>query len=293
MVRIQSILAATDFSSDARYAAERAAMISAVTGVSRGVILHVLKSSWLDALKNFVSLSVELEQSMVMNASRSLDELNASVQEKTGFAFEPKVCAGNVLDTILEVSEEFDLLVLGAAGENTLRDFAIGTTAERLIRQSHKPILIVRNEPETAYRRVLVAVDFSPHSLTAFTYSKVIAPQSEIYLTHVFEALFESKMRYAGVTDEIIHEYRIKARREAEVEMKRFIETSGVDQHNVHRSIEHSRHVPTKLRDRASEIGADLIIVGKHGKSLVEQLLLGSVALHLLTECPCDILVTQ
>jgi len=100
MVRIQSILAATDFSSDARYAAERAAMISAEIGVSQGVILHVIKSSWLDALKHFVSLSVELEQSMVMDTSRSLYELIASVQEKTGFVFEPRVDVGNILDSV-------------------------------------------------------------------------------------------------------------------------------------------------------------------------------------------------
>lgn len=293
MTRIESILAATDFSSDAGYAAERAAMISAEIGVSRGVILHVIKSSWLDTLKHFVNLPVDIEQSIVMEASQALEGLIARIQEKTRFAFESEVCTGNILDTILKVVENFDLLVLGARGENPLRDFAIGTTAERLIRQSHKPILVVRSEPEAVYRRVLVAVDFSPHSLSAFAYSKVIAPQSEVYLTHVFEAPFESKMLYAGVTEELIHEYRIHARREAEAEMKRFIETSGLDQQNVYRLIEHSRHVPTKLKEKIAEIDADLVIAGKHGKSLVEQLLLGSVTQYLLAECPCDVLITQ
>ncbi|SDH78015.1 universal stress protein [Nitrosomonas sp. Nm132] len=293
MIRIQSILAATDFSADAQYAAERAAIISAATGASQGVILHVLKSSWLDNLKHFANLPVEVEQSMVTNASRSLNQLIAKIQEQTGFAFEPRVFVGNVLDMILKASEDFDLLALGARGENPLRDFALGTTTEQLIRQSRKPMLVVRREAKTAYRCVLVAVDFSPHSLTAFAYGNVIAPQSEIYLTHIFEAPFEGKMRYAGVTDEIIQKYRIHARHEAEAEMKGFIETSGIDSRNVCRMIEHGRHVPAKLRDKVLEIGADLVVVGKHGKSLTEQLLLGSVTLHLLTECPCDVLVVQ
>ena len=293
MVCIQSILAATDFSVDAQYAAERAAIIAAAHEVSQGVILHVLESSWLDTLKHFVNLPVEAERSLVIDASRSLDQLIAKIQQQTGFAFESRVCVGNVLDLILQVAEDFDLLALGARGENPLRDVTIGTTAERLIRQSRKPILVVRNEAKTTYQRVLVAVDFSPNSLTAFAYSNVIAPHSEIYLIHIFEALFEGKMLYAGVRDEIIQEYRINARREAEAEMRRFIEASGVERGNIYRFIEHGHHVPSKLLDKAREISADLVIVGKHGKSLVEQLLLGSVTLHLLRECPCDVLVAQ
>lgn len=34
-------------------------------------------------------------------------------------------------------------------------------------------------------------------------------------------------------------------------------------------------------------------MVGRQGKSLTEQLLLGSVTLHLLAECECDVLVAQ
>lgn len=55
MIGIQSILTATDFSTGARHAAERAGMICATTGISRGVLLHVLELSWLDTLRHFVS----------------------------------------------------------------------------------------------------------------------------------------------------------------------------------------------------------------------------------------------
>ena len=293
MIHIQSILTATDFSSDARHAAERATIICATTGISRGVLLHVLESSWVDILKHFMNLSTELEQSMVGNAARSLDALVAANQKSTGFTFESQVCVGKVLDTILEVSASFDLLALGARGNHPLRDFALGTTAERLLRQTRKPVLVVKRKPVTAYRRVLVAVDFSPHSHTALAYSHAIAPQGEIYLAHVFEVPFQSEMLHAGVAEEIVHECRVQARYQADTEMRRFIEESAADTPHLHRSIEHGSHVPSKLREKAIAIGADLVIVGKHGKSLAEHLLLGSVTLHLLADCPCDMLVTQ
>ena len=39
------------------------------------------------------------------------------------------------------------------------------------------------------------------------------------------------------------------------------------------------------------ELDADLIVMGKNGESLLEDVILGSVTRHVLTECQCDVLV--
>ena len=39
------------------------------------------------------------------------------------------------------------------------------------------------------------------------------------------------------------------------------------------------------------EVDADLVVVGKHGMHIAEELLLGSVAKHVLAETQCDVLV--
>lgn len=293
MTGFKSILAATDFSTDARYAVERAAMICAETGIARGAALHVLESSWLENLKHFVSLPAESEQAMVSHASRSLEELVAAMRKRSGFALEPKVVVGSVMPAILEASGDFDLLAMGARGTHPLRRFVVGTTAERLVRQTLRPVLVVRRAPAGAYRRVLVAVDFSPHSRKAFACSNAIAPHAEIHLLHVFGAPFEGRMLEAGIAEEVVREYRVKAEREAQTEMRRFIEATAVGTDRVHHSVAYGDHAPTTLREKAVEIDADLMILGKHGKSLGEQLLLGSVTLHMLSECRCDVLVTQ
>ncbi|HEU4854097.1 MAG TPA: universal stress protein, partial [Nitrosospira sp.] len=44
---------------------------------------------------------------------------------------------------------------------------------------------------------------------------------------------------------------------------------------------------------KAEEIGADLIVVGKHGKSGWESMLLGSVARRVIQEAACDVLVVE
>jgi len=293
MAKFTSILAATDFSTDARHAVERTAMVCATLGIPRGTALHVLESSWLDALRHFVSLPVESEQSVVSQASRSLADLVAIARKRSGFDLEPKVVVGSVIDAILEEASGHDLLAVGARGTHPLRRLVVGTTAERLVRQAPKPVLVVRRAPSAPYRRVLVATDFSPHSRTALLRGIEIAPHAEIHLLHVFEAPFEGRMLEAGVPEEIVSEYRVKAGREAEAEMRRFIGESGVDGGRLRHSVEYGDHPPAALREKAAAIDADLLVAGKHGRSIGEQLLLGSVTLHLLSECGCDVLVVQ
>jgi nucleotide-binding universal stress UspA family protein len=235
-----------------------------------------------------------MDHSLMASASRSLEELAAAIQKRSGVVLEPQFRMGAVLEVILEMSADFSLLVLGARGRHPLRDFAIGTTTQRLVRQTRKPILVVRRKVTAPYRHMLVAVDFfSSYSSNALAYGHAIASQGEIHLVHVYKALFEGKMQSAGVSEEIIQEYRHKARRQAEIEMRHFIESSGVDGNGLRRSIVYGSHVPSQLLRKIREIDADLVVVGKHGKSLVDTLLLGSVTLHLLTECPCDVLVAQ
>jgi len=58
-------------------------------------------------------------------------------------------------------ASRFDLVVGGAQGEHRLRDFAICTSAERLLRKIRRPVLVVKRRPAGAYRQVLAPVDFS------------------------------------------------------------------------------------------------------------------------------------
>ena len=43
----------------------------------------------------------------------------------------------------------------------------------------------------------------------------------------------------------------------------------------------------------AQEHNADLIVVGSHGRSGIPKLLMGSVASHVVTHAPCNVLVVK
>lgn len=54
--------------------------------------------------------------------------------------------------------------------------------------------------------------------------------------------------------------------------------------------IEHG-YAPGVIARVQQELDADLVAIGKHGQSVLEDLLLGSVALRTLATAPCDVLV--
>ena len=293
MKEIQSILAATDFSPGGRQAADRVALLCTDTGVRNASLLHVLEQSWVDGIRRFIKQPADLEASVLSDASQALTEVAAEVQARWDVALTPVVRAGKVTEVLLAESTDHDLLALGALGSHPIRELTIGTTAKRLLRQARQPILVVKRAPETPYRRVVVAVDFSAHSQRALAWANTIAPHAELHLVHALETPLEGQMHYAGVSKEVIDEYRVNAREDAEVQMKQFIGQSGLDAARLRPSITHGNHVPSALVAQGRDVDADLVVVGKHGRSLTQDLLMGSVTLHLLAESPWDILVTQ
>jgi nucleotide-binding universal stress UspA family protein len=47
------------------------------------------------------------------------------------------------------------------------------------------------------------------------------------------------------------------------------------------------------LIDAAKAVGADLLVVGSHGRSGIARLVLGSVASHVVSHAPCNVLVVK
>jgi len=293
MKSLTRILAATDLSAPARHATERAALVSKDTAAQLD-LLHVANLAPLERLRQFMDTTPgEMERRVLDAARQRLRDLAASLQQRYGVVAGTHAVAGSLL---AELAKEADslaagLLVCGAKGESVFRHHLLGTTALRVLSTTTCPVLVVKQPPHEPYRRLLVPVDFSPSSLRAIRHARSIAPQAGIVLLHAFEVPFEGELRYASVDQDTIDHYRIVAKKEATQELLALCNEAGLSPYETQRIVLHGD--PTiRIIEQEQEQDCDLIVMGKHGVSVLEKLLLGSVTRHVLAESQSDVLVS-
>ena len=293
MTALRHLLAATDFSGPARHALERAALLAGEIDADLS-LLHVVSRSALEHLRGLLGTDAEAVSSRLLaEAEAGLKELAEQLAQRGGRDVASRLTQGRVLEEIPAAlaATGADLLVMGARGANFVREFLLGSTTERVLRKARKPVLAVKQRPHESYRRVLVPVDFSAHSAPAVEMAHAVAPDAEITLLHAFEVDFESKLQFAGVPESDIERYRVKAKHQALVALDALCAAVAVPADRLTREVSHG---PANLRilEKEQELGADLIVIGKHGQSALEEMLLGSVTKHLLAYSDCDVLVT-
>ena len=293
MKPLARILAATDLSPPARHAVDRGFRIAAATG-ARYSVMHALELDAVDVLREWLGEeSVEVKRKLGDQARDDLSRLLAEPARNHGVAAEAIVASGPPLATILAQAEagDADLLVLGARGKDFLRHLLLGTTASRLLRKvAGRAVLVVKQPAHEAYRRLLIPVDFSPVSARAIQFARQLAPAADIFLLHAFEAPFEGKLAFAGVEDDVMQRYRAAAREDAMRRMRHLADMAGLAGGDYAPLVAHGDPSQQAIVFE-QELDCDLIVMGKHGQHVTEELLLGSMTKHILAASQCDVLV--
>ena len=128
------ILAATDFSMRSNRALRQAGLLA--QSVRAGLqIVHVVDDDWPDEL-------IHTEKAA---AERVLHEQMHSMQELRGIEARPMVITGDPFDGILRAAAEVkaDLIVMGTHGRGGLERVLLGSVAEKVLRGSSCPVLVV------------------------------------------------------------------------------------------------------------------------------------------------------
>lgn len=294
MKPLARILAATDLSAPARHAVARAFQIAA-SGGGELYILHAMELDVLDiSLQEMLVGEVgSVKAALVNDASERLRQLAGDPANHQGVVASTRVVEGNPLVAIAAEADALDahLIVLGARGESFLRHALIGSTAARLLRKSARhPVLVVKQPPHEAYRSVLVAIDFSPVSIEAIRKVRQLAPQADMTLLHAFELPYEGKLAFAGVDEQIVRQYVTTGGETRRKRLHDLATAVGLTSADYSARVMHG-DPSQQVIAMEQEVDADLIVVGKHGTHVAEELLLGSVTKHVLAESQCDVLV--
>ncbi len=293
MTPTRTLLAATDFSAPARHALERAALLAQAHPAASLTLAHVVSRSALDTLRRMLpGDAAALEAQLLSQAGEKLNQLASGLAAQYSCTIDTALMQGSALTALAGLAEtrQADLLVMGARGTHFMVELLLGSTTERVLSKSRRPLLAVKQKPLSPYRRILAPVDFSAHSAAAVNAAHAWMPDADIVLLHAFEVELESTFQFAGMNDAQIHEYRIHARSAAQLAMDAFIDMLQVPARQLTRQLVHGA-ATLRILEHEQTMDADLIVMGKHGQSVMEELLLGSVTKHVLSHSSGDVLI--
>lgn len=288
-----SILVATDHSAGARRAVERAALLAAACG-ARLTVLHVLAGGAFGELRRWLGSESAPADTLLAEAETATSRLATEVAAAHGIAAEARVVVDRVASAIVACADRIEagLIVVGAHGSGPLPRFGIGSTAERVLRLARRPLLLVRQHAHAAYRRVLVPVDFSDWSLPTLALARALAPGAHVLLLHAWSVPWEGKLELAGIDRQTIDRCRQAAAFEAAGGLDRLAAAAGLVPGGWSPVLAHGEPVAAIL-EHEERGDADLVALGKHGRDVLRELLLGSTTRRVLGESSEDVLVAQ
>ena len=138
------------------------------------------------------------------------------------------------------------------------------------------------------YRTLLMAIDLSDESAMVAERARALAGAfgSTLHVMHVIEPLSfayggDIPMDFSGIQEEI--------HQQAKQQLTTFAEDSGIPEGQQHIVLGRPE---VEIHTLAEEIGADLIVVGSHGRYGLA-LLMGSTANGVLHGATCDVLAVR
>lgn len=141
---------------------------------------------------------------------------------------------------------------------------------------------------------ILYATDLSANAEPALKQAVVLARQHQarLHMLHVFDFGDEPE-RSPGPQNQYLEGLEIRVQELTEEGMDRLIRWAGAQDLEVVRVRTRGRRVASKIVEYASQIEADLIVIGTHGRRGIRRMLLGSVAADVLRIAVCDILTVR
>lgn len=279
---LRTLLVATDLSPRSDRAVDRAVQLAGAG--RRLVVLHVIDDE----------LPSPIVHALRTDASRLLQEQLARHPGGAPADVVIEVELGRHATTIIDRIEQHDagLAIIGQHREAGLLDWFRGTTCERVLRHAEAPVLVVKERPLGPYRRVVVAIDFSVYARRAVEFARHLVPDADFVLVHAFDLPFAG----GGARERMSAAAR--ARHEAGVahmvdeQLQAFLRTFDPPLPPI-RTVTREGQPRAVIEQEVESLGADLLVVGTHGRTGVAHALLGSVAGSLLRDPPCDVLAVR
>ncbi len=291
MEKINTIVAALDLESSSNAVLGRAIQL-ATAHAARLIVLHVIEPETLSQATAQLNLSKgELRDRLKRQALGAIEPLvmESERTRRTDIQVEFGSSHGVIIGTARK--RHADLVLIGPGKARSLKEKILGSTADRVVRTSPAPVLLVKKRSTRPFRRVVVAVDFSLPSETAVKKARSLVPEATLQLVHVVDIplAFQRAMLGGGATAAELEKYQSMQIHKLRDELAALADHVG-EAGKVTTRILKGEPAPTLIRFSTRE-DVDLLAIGPRGHGGVLQALLGSVTRRVLGEAVCDVLV--
>ncbi len=248
-------------------------------------VVHAVETPWLSVPSYFGSKELVVDtEGIKKTIEKKIKALNTG--KKVPYFIYVKEDDADDLLLYAAKWTKADMMVLGAHSKTKGRKRFLGSIVQKVVHQSHIPVLVVRNNATRAYKNIVAPTDFQMQSKQSILFAKNVFPTLKINIVNAFQTVYAMEAPYATMGPEIL-EYNNVALSSAKKEMKKFIKEVSVNKGEVLDGEFDSKAVLVKTINKDCD---DLVVIGSRGTSGFKALL-GSVATYILRETTNDVLI--
>jgi universal stress protein E len=275
MLPITSIVIASDLTQRSTVALARAVNLKEQLGAHL-TVLHVLDA---------VTAPDRSEQLRRQAVERLQAQVRSVIQDEPRRVW-MKVLEGEPDKTIIGEVTDTDLVILGDGRKPGWRERFVGTTTERVVRMSERPVLMVRRSADRPYQRLFSAFDGSAAACRALSIGLSIASEAQCLVMQANETrlLAEFASRRAG--NALVKRHVDTIMTQLSTTLHYHAPLAAKPQVQI---VEGYPHI--LIREGIRDFSPDLVVLGTHARSAAATAFLGSFARDLLADTDCDVLI--
>lgn len=248
--------------------------------------------SVIETNPEYETLAPQLVEKAEKEARQHLESVKARA-EKEGVQCETIARHGDEpYKYIIDEAEKnkVSMIIMGRRGRTGLKRLMMGSVTARVIGHAPCNVVVVPRQAKLEFKSVLVATDGSKFSDAASAEAINIAKLCGAALTVISvvpseeAAIVHSEMHKGLIADKELHEGEKNVKKIKELAEKEGIKTTG---------FVYAGKPYEAILEAAKEKKADLIVIGSHGRTGLDRLLMGSVAERVIVLSSCAVLIVK
>ncbi|CAL2090947.1 universal stress protein [Tenacibaculum sp. 190524A05c] len=172
--------------------------------------------------------------------------------------------------------EKITFVMMGSQGATGFKELFIGSNAQKVIRNSDVPVLVIKNRPMHTFENAIFACDFSEDSIDAYKKARKFAKRINCKMKMVYVNTPSKSFKSSAEMREIVRE---------------FFEKAGTSAHHI-KDVQYISDytIESGIINFAQNHNADIIAMATHGRKGLAHFFDGSITEDVANHSPLPVL---